>query len=29
MFQTSDAPMAGKFVIIEGENGAQGAWAGS
>jgi hypothetical protein len=26
MFQTSVAPLAGKFVIREGENGAQGAW---
>jgi hypothetical protein len=26
MFQTSDAPLAGKFVIQEGENGAQGGW---
>jgi hypothetical protein len=28
MFQTSDAPLAGKFVIQEGENGAQGGWLG-
>ena len=28
MFQTSDAPMAGRFVIQEGENGAQGGWLG-
>lgn len=26
MFQSSDAPLAGKFVIQEGENGAQGSW---
>ena len=26
MFQTSDAPLAGKFIIQEGENGAQGGW---
>lgn len=28
MFQTSDAPMTGKFVIQEGEHGPQGAWSG-
>jgi len=27
-FQTSDAPLAGKFVIQEGEHGAQGGWLG-
>jgi hypothetical protein len=26
LFQTSDAPMAGEFVITEGEHGPQGAW---
>jgi hypothetical protein len=28
MFQTSDAPMAGKLVVMDGEKGPQGAWGG-
>ena len=27
-FQTSDAPMPGEFVIMDGEHGPQGAWGG-